>query len=230
MIDICLVVGNDDSQAGHLQWLHAIDSGRFHFRISQMASTIEQALQLSRVDPPQVWLVRSHGEVRPAALGALCRDDRNGLMPVVMMCRNDLRDVSRAMSARVAGVTLVNDSLWNLTSAIHAAAARRLFVSPQVLDQFRDEVIDLIAAPVSGRITSLTDREHEVLLYLAEGESNAKIARRLHVSQATVGSHVLNILRKLDVSNRTEAAVAAIQSGMLRRTRGRRRLRSGPET
>ena len=63
------------------------------------------------------------------------------------------------------------------------------------------------ASPSSGPLTLLTSREHEVLALLAEGASNATIASRLVISEATVKSHVRHILRKLRAANRTEAVI-----------------------
>jgi DNA-binding CsgD family transcriptional regulator len=62
-------------------------------------------------------------------------------------------------------------------------------------------------ARASGPLTLLTSREHEVLALLAEGASNAAIAARLVISEATVKSHVRHILRKLRAANRTEAVI-----------------------
>jgi LuxR family transcriptional regulator, regulator of acetate metabolism len=62
-------------------------------------------------------------------------------------------------------------------------------------------------SPVSGPLSQLTSREHEVLSLLAEGAANATIAGRLVISEATVKSHVRHILRKLRAANRTEAVI-----------------------
>ena len=64
-----------------------------------------------------------------------------------------------------------------------------------------------VVSPSSGPLTLLTSREHEVLQLLAEGASNATIASRLVISEATVKSHVRHILRKLRAANRTEAVI-----------------------
>ena len=61
----------------------------------------------------------------------------------------------------------------------------------------------------------LTDREREVLTLIAQGVDNAGIATRLHISQNTVKNHVSSVLDKLDVENRTQAAVQAIRDGLL---------------
>lgn len=69
---------------------------------------------------------------------------------------------------------------------------------------------------------TLTYREHDILALLAHGLPNSEIATRLHISPATVRTHVLNVLRKLDARNRTEAAAMAYQLGLLGRNTGAR--------
>jgi DNA-binding CsgD family transcriptional regulator len=113
---------------------------------------------------------------------------------------------------------LDRDLLWTfatgLADLIDRAAARRANGSGSA---WREESVEepLAAAavgpsavsPSSGPLTLLTAREHEVLALLAEGASNAAIASRLVISEATVKSHVRHILRKLRAANRTEAVI-----------------------
>ncbi len=68
---------------------------------------------------------------------------------------------------------------------------------------------------VSGESTRLSEREHDVLMLLAEGLSSAEIAPRLHLSESTVKSHVARIYQKLGASNRAQALVTAMRIGLL---------------
>jgi DNA-binding NarL/FixJ family response regulator len=64
-------------------------------------------------------------------------------------------------------------------------------------------------------VATLSDREQEVLRLLGTGESNADLARRLIVSEATVKTYVSRLLTKLDLTNRTQAAILAHEAGLL---------------
>jgi len=110
---------------------------------------------------------------------------------------------------------LDRDLLWTfatgLADLIDRAAARGLrgSVAPMFVDPEMEiePVLEPAAAPLSGPLALLTSREHDVLALLAEGASNATIAARLVISEATVKSHVRHILRKLRAANRTEAVI-----------------------
>jgi two-component system NarL family response regulator len=80
-----------------------------------------------------------------------------------------------------------------------------MFVSPEV------------ATKLASRISEeeLTNRELEILTFLAEGKSNKLIARKLNISEGTVKTHVKSILEKLDATSRTEAAAVAARRGLI---------------
>ena len=80
-------------------------------------------------------------------------------------------------------------------------------------DSAADRLVREMQAPTSPK--HLTSREVEVLLLLARGRSNKEIARELAVGQQTVKTYVSSILNKLDVQSRTQAAMRAVQNGLL---------------
>jgi len=92
-----------------------------------------------------------------------------------------------------------------LVAAVRSVAAGHLLLEPAA-------VAALMAAPAEG--STLTARERDVLLLLAEGRSNREIARALAVAEKTVKTHVSSILLKLGLADRTQAAVYAVRSGL----------------
>jgi DNA-binding CsgD family transcriptional regulator len=106
---------------------------------------------------------------------------------------------------------LDRDLLWTfatgLADLIDRAAGRSLRSSSEWTPELEPVEEAPVASPTSGSLALLTSREHDVLALLAEGASNASIASRLVISEATVKSHVRHILRKLRAANRTEAVI-----------------------
>lgn len=187
------------------EWLDAVDPSRFHFEVVAHTRGYEEVRRAQQRASPDVWICR-----RPVVRAVVAQLDPGPtrVHPVVAVCENPA-EAGEAMQADVAAVVLSTESLWVFASAVHSAHRRQLFVSPAVLERYRSDVVDLIRAPGAAALEQLTVRELEVLQLLAEGRSNAQISRALFISPATVSTHVLAIFRKLEVSNRTEAALFA---------------------
>jgi DNA-binding NarL/FixJ family response regulator len=113
-----------------------------------------------------------------------------------------------AVRAGAIGYLLKNTEADELLRAIHAAAAGQVQLSPDAATRLMREV----RAPDSPEI--LTERETEVLRLVAQGMGNKQIARMLQVGEKTVKTHVSNILAKLGVQSRTQAALYAVRIGM----------------
>lgn len=117
--------------------------------------------------------------------------------------------VVNAIRAGAIGYLLKNTEAQELREAIKNAAQGKVQLSPQAAERLMRE----IRAPESPE--KLTDREKEVLILVAKGKSNKEIAQELTVSITTVKSHVTNILRKLDLPSRTQAAIYAVREGLV---------------
>ena len=114
-----------------------------------------------------------------------------------------------AMRAGATGYLLKDTEADDLCRAIKAAAAGQVQLSPPVAARLLRE----LSPPQQPE--PLTDRETEVLRQLAEGKSNKEIARALTIAEKTVRTHVSNILGKLGVASRTQAALHAVRSGLV---------------
>ncbi|SFQ43011.1 regulatory protein, luxR family [Amycolatopsis arida] len=201
-------------------WLHALDLNRFNITLRR---NVQHSGWVPHGTRPggdvDVWMVRlatfleATGEVadQPPVRSASRRREPQ---PVVVVCGLSEEGMGDALAAGVSGVVLDHDSPWNLAAAIHSAFDRRLFVSPAIMTNLRDQLAELMRPSDCQRLDELTEREHDVLICIARGLSNSAIARELHITHSTVGSHVLRILRKLDVANRTEAAAIAHRVGL----------------
>jgi DNA-binding NarL/FixJ family response regulator len=123
-----------------------------------------------------------------------------------------------AMKAGASGFLLKNAPPEELVSAVRAAARGDLHVAPGIVARMVDE---FVRRPPPGTTTpeplaELSNRELDVLKLIARGLSNAEIAATLFLSDATVRTHVSRILAKLSLRDRTQAVVAAYESGLVR--------------
>ncbi|MGD9049281.1 MAG: response regulator transcription factor [Anaerolineae bacterium] len=114
-----------------------------------------------------------------------------------------------AMRAGAIGYLLKDTEADELCRAIKAAAAGQVQLSPSVAARLLREV------PAPQNPEPLTERETEVLRQLAQGKSNKEIAATLVIAEKTVRTHVSNILGKLGVTSRTQAALHAVRSGLV---------------
>jgi DNA-binding NarL/FixJ family response regulator len=121
------------------------------------------------------------------------------------------------LRAGASGFLLKNASPEDLIEAVRIVADGNSLLAPTVTRRVIEEFVKApAAAPVPFDITMLTDRELEVLRLLARGRSNAEIANELYVGEATVKTHISNILTKLDLRDRVQAVVFAYETGLVR--------------
>jgi DNA-binding NarL/FixJ family response regulator len=129
------------------------------------------------------------------------------------------------LRAGASGFLLKDVPPTDLLTAIRAVASGDAVVAPSVtrrlIDTFLPHLPDLNATdhsnpPADAELNSLTPREREVLLEVAGGHSNAEIADRLHLSEATVKTHVGRVLGKLRLRDRVQAVVYAYEHGLVR--------------
>lgn len=136
---------------------------------------------------------------------------------VVLTISIDDDDVMNAVMAGACGYLLKDSSIDQLIAGIRAAAAGESLISPQIaaklLQRLRAQTSDTGAAATI--LAELSDRELEVLRLIANGKDNAEIARELFISPKTVKNHISNILMKLQIENRIQAAVYAVRSGIV---------------
>jgi len=115
-------------------------------------------------------------------------------------------DVLRAIEAGAVGFLLKDIARGDLADAVRAAAQGRTVLDPRAAGTLRER------SRQGGR-RALAPREREVLEYVANGLTNADIARRLFISEATVKTYLVRIFEKLDVGDRTAAVTTAIRLG-----------------
>jgi DNA-binding NarL/FixJ family response regulator len=183
------------------------------------ASDGEQAIRLAAQTRPDVVLM----DVRMPGLDGISATARLTAAPdapkVIILTTYDLEEpLYAALRAGASGFLLKDVRPADLVEAIRVVAGGDALLAPtatrRLLDRFL--VTDVTPAAPSGSLDRLTEREREVLTLLARGASNAEIADRLTVTEATVKTHVSAVLRKLQVRDRVQAVVLAYDLGLVR--------------
>jgi DNA-binding NarL/FixJ family response regulator len=140
------------------------------------------------------------------------------LTRVVMLTISDQdNDVIDAILAGACGYLLKDSSIQELIAGIKAASRGESLISPTIASKVLQRVRASSTQPeIESTIRAeLSDREIEVLKLIANGKDNAMIAGELHISPKTVKNHISNILMKLQIDNRIQAAVYAVRSGIV---------------
>jgi two-component system NarL family response regulator len=115
-------------------------------------------------------------------------------------------EIYRAIEAGAHGYLLKSTPQAEIVAAIHAVHSGRHHIPPRIASRLAERMVR----------TALTQRELEILEMVVRGLTNKQIGNALRISENTARNHINSIIRKLDVSGRTEAATAAIQQGLVR--------------
>lgn len=174
------------------------------------APAIDRAAAMARRLRPDVVLI-DLDRAGPSALAAIRRIATSAPSAhVVVLFADDNLDLVGALEAGAYACILKDTPLREILAATRAAARSELVVSPPVVRT----LVSRIRAQQPDT-AELTRREFEVLELLARGWDNGRIAADLYMSRATVKRHISSILRKLKVENRIQAAVRAVNEGLL---------------
>jgi DNA-binding NarL/FixJ family response regulator len=137
---------------------------------------------------------------------------------LVLTTYDDDEWLFEAIRAGAAGYLLKDMAHSDLVSAIRGTVAGKAYVDPNVTARLLIQVANSRNQPPASQLTGrLTERELAVLNLIATGHTNASIADQLRLSEGTVRNHVSTILSKLDVADRTQAALLAVEHGLHQR-------------
>jgi DNA-binding NarL/FixJ family response regulator len=175
------------------------------------------AIEVARANRPDVVLM----DVRMPNLNGIdaTRVITTTLDPaprVIVLTTFDLDEyVYDALSAGASGFLLKDVTAETLFEAVRVVARGDALLTPNVTRRLIDEFVRVRPRVHPDRVSALTAREIDVLRLIAAGRSNAEIGAELFVSGETVKTHVSRILAKLDARDRTQAVIAAYESGIV---------------
>ncbi|MFJ6613799.1 response regulator [Streptomyces sp. NPDC091289] len=188
--------------------------------VGQAVNGLDAVAKVAELAPDVVLM-----DIRMPELGGIEATRRitspeGSTVKVLVLTTFDLDEyVYEALRAGASGFLLKDASADELAHAVRVVASGDALLSPNITKRLIVEFSRTAGAPrppLKERIGDLTERETEVLTLIAGGLSNAEISRQLIVAEQTVKTHVGRILVKLGVRDRTQAAVFAYESGLVR--------------
>ena len=191
-------------------WLDVIDQlfERIGFRVAGRTTSLVEGLELIAAEQPDLVVAEingSEGELGPGDFLRRARERLGSGRLIVLSSSEDTEDVVRALVGGAVAYVVKTTQPDDLAFAVRQAFDRSIYFTGV---QAPAPVADLADIP-------LTRREIEILRLVADGRSNAELARVLWVTEQTVKFHLTNIYRKLGVGNRTEASRWAQLHGLL---------------
>ena len=214
MNTICILIADDHSivREGLKQLLDLEEDFKVVGQASNGVETIEKVKQLK----PDVLLLDINMPIMNG-INALRKIKEEGLKTnvVILTLHEDREYLLETMQIGATGYILKDSDSATLYRAIRDAYNGESYIQPKLAA----ELVKEFNKPKGAKIkmeNELTQREYEVLTLIAEGRNNKEIADELFISEKTVKNHVSNIFRKLNVSDRTQAAIYAFKNNIKR--------------
>lgn len=133
---------------------------------------------------------------------------------LILTVHNELEYLIEAIEIGVDGYILKDSQSAELKKAIQAVLEGENYIQPSLIPALNNQLVNRDIE--KDKINLLTNRELEVLIQVANGMFNKEIATNLNISERTVKNHISNIFKKIDVSDRTQAAVFAIKNNIIK--------------
>ena len=212
---IRLMVVDDEALMRHA--LAQLLSAQPDIEVVGEAGDGESALRMARQAFPDVVLmdIRMPKMDGITATRRLCQEMPNVAVCVLTVCADDA-SLFDSLKAGARGYVLKEATPEDAAEAVRAVARGEGIIHPSLVARVLDEFqrVNQQKDDLKGLFSQLTHREVDVLALIAQGKSNKEIGAALHLSEKTVKNHVTNILWKLTVNSRTEAALLAARGGL----------------
>ncbi|MDR2220467.1 MAG: response regulator [Methylobacillus sp.] len=182
--------------------------------VGEAGSGIEGVKHAKRLNPDVILLDLHMPDMSGLETIPLLQDEAPDAQIVMLTVSEDAEDLLEALRIGARGYLLKNIETDFLLQSIRRAAAGESVMSPHMTGK----LADAMRAPIKNggaEAVKLSPREKEIIVKLARGDSNKEIARELNLSESTVKIHVQGILRKLNLASRVQAAVYAVEHGLV---------------
>jgi two-component system nitrate/nitrite response regulator NarL len=182
--------------------------------VGEAGSGLEGVKDAKRLNPDVILLDLHMPDLSGLETIPLLQDEAPDAQIVMLTVSEDAEDLIEALRIGARGYLLKNIETDFLLQSIRRAAVGESVMSPHMAGK----LADAMRAPIKGAApenVKLSPREKEIIVKLARGDSNKEIARELNLSESTVKIHVQGILRKLNLASRVQAAVYAVEHGLV---------------
>lgn len=177
--------------------------------VGEASNGLEALQRISELSPQVVLMDLMMPEMGGIEAIGQCRVRFPDVEVIALTSVLEDRSVVQAVKEGATGYLLKNTEADELCRAIKAAAEGKIQLSPEASKRLMKSL------QTADPVEQLTERELDILRLIAQGGSNKDIAERLNVTEKTVKTHVSNVLTKLDLKSRTQAAVYAWQTGLV---------------
>ena len=181
--------------------------------IGEASNGVECLEKLEVLSPDVLLLDINMPEMNGIDVLKKLKETESDVKVLILTVHNELEYLLKAIDIGVDGYILKDSESSELKKAIDIICKGENYIQPSLIPALNNQLANIDID--KDKIDLLTSREYEVLIQVANGMSNKEIATNLNISERTVKNHISNIFKKIDVSDRTQAAVFAIKNNII---------------
>lgn len=182
--------------------------------VGEASNGVECLEKLSESSPEVLLLDINMPEKNGIEVLKQMKEDQSPIKVLILTVHNEMEYLMKAVDIGVDGYILKDSESSELKKAIKAVRNGENYIQPSLIPALNSQLLNRDTD--KDKISLLTNRELEVLVQVANGMFNKEIATNLNISERTVKNHISNIFKKIDVSDRTQAAVFAIKNNIIK--------------
>ena len=182
--------------------------------VAEAENGIECLDKLDDVNPDVLLLDINMPKMNGLEVLQNLKERKSKVKVLVLTVHNETEYLMKAVDIGINGYVLKDSESSELKKAIFAIAEGENYIQPSLIPDLNNKMIEKNEDEL--KIDSLTKREVQVLKELAVGKFNRDIAKEMEISERTVKNHISSIFKKLDVTDRTQAAVFAIKNNLIK--------------
>lgn len=182
--------------------------------VSEASNGVECLEKLKECNPEVLLLDINMPEKNGIEVLKQMKEEKNEIKVLILTVHNEMDYLMKAVDIGVDGYILKDSESSELKRAIKAVRDGENYIQPSLIPALNSQLLSRDTD--KDKISFLTNRELEVLVQVANGMFNKEIATNLNISERTVKNHISNIFKKIDVSDRTQAAVFAIKNNIIK--------------